>query len=153
MYLGIPCYAFLQSYLLQFCDSFQQTAKLFSVGFWQWLNGYTLRETPLLHRSQCDKIWQNSPLFRIFKNLWQYIKGLFGFGQSFQLTLAQFVCIWANFHCCKWLNIENTFWSSGHTDWGLRSACTLIPLKVFDLMLMHPCCGVQTTWDEYYRHF
>ena len=42
--------------------------------------------------------------------LLQYIKGLFGFGQSFYLTLVQFECFWANFHCCKWPNIENTIW-------------------------------------------
>ena len=57
-----------------------------------------------------------SPLWQIIKHLWQYISGLFGFGQSFQLTLAQFVCHWAHFQCWKWPNIENTIWSSGHTD-------------------------------------
>ena len=31
-------------------------------------------------------------------------------GKSFQLTP-----VWANFHCCKWPNFENTIWSSGHT--------------------------------------
>ena len=56
------------------------------------------------------------PLWKIFKNLWKYIYGLFGFGPSFHDTLAQFVCFWANFHYCKWPNIENTTWSSGHTD-------------------------------------
>ena len=59
------------------------------------------------------------PLLPIFKNIWQYIWGLFGFGQSFQLTLVQFVCFWANFHCWKWPNIENTIWSSGHTGMAL----------------------------------
>ena len=37
------------------------------------------------------------PLWQIFKNLWQYILGLFGFVQKFQLTLVQFVCYWAHF--------------------------------------------------------
>ena len=37
------------------------------------------------------------PLWQIIKNLWQFIYGLFGFGQSFQLTLAQFVSYWAHF--------------------------------------------------------
>ena len=55
------------------------------------------------------------PLWQVVKNLWQYILGLFGFGQSFQLTLAQFVCYWAHFHCRKWPNIVNTIRSSGHT--------------------------------------
>ena len=47
------------------------------------------------------KIFQSgeiSPLWQIFKHLWQYIV-FFGFGESFQLTLAQFVCHWANFNC------------------------------------------------------
>ena len=39
------------------------------------------------------------PLWQKLKNIWQYIKGLFGFGQSFQLTLAQFLCFWANLYC------------------------------------------------------
>ena len=47
--------------------------------------------------------------------MWQIISSLFGFGQSFQFTLTQFVCFWAIVHCCKWPNIENTIWSSGHT--------------------------------------
>ena len=51
------------------------------------------------------------PLWKIFKNLWKYIYGLFGFGPSFHDTLAQFVCFWANFHYCKWPNIET---QSGH---------------------------------------
>ena len=48
------------------------------------------------------------PLWQIFKNIWQNIEGLIGFGQSFQLTLAQFGCFIAIFHCYKWPNIENT---------------------------------------------
>ena len=55
------------------------------------------------------------PLWPIFKNLWQYIESLFGFGQSFLLSLVQFVCFWAHFHWRKWPNIEDTIWSSGHT--------------------------------------
>ena len=64
---------------------------------------------------QCDQIWQIPPLWQIFKNLWQYIKGLFRFGESFKLTVAQFVCYWANFHFWKLPNIVNTTWSSCHT--------------------------------------
>ena len=56
------------------------------------------------------------PLWQIFKNIWQYIYGLFLFGQSFEFTFSQFKCFWANFHCWKWSNIENTIWSSGHTE-------------------------------------
>ena len=29
--------------------------------------------------------------------------------------MAQFICFWAIFQCCKWPNIENTILSSGHT--------------------------------------
>ena len=61
------------------------------------------------------KFGENSPLWQIIKNLWQYISGLLDFGQSFQLTLAQFVSYWVYFHCWKWPNIENALWSSGNT--------------------------------------
>ena len=70
--------------------------------------------SPLFVRS-VTRFGKNPPLWQIFKNIWHYISGLFGFGQSFELTLAQFVCFWANFHCCKWTNIENIILSSGHT--------------------------------------
>ena len=47
--------------------------------------------------TQCDQIWRNSTtLANIEKSLAIYLRS-FGFGQSFQLTLAQFVCFWANF--------------------------------------------------------
>ena len=58
------------------------------------------------------------PLWQIFKIIWQYIY-LFGFGQSLELTLAQFVCYGANFHCCKWPKIKNTIWSFGYTGGGV----------------------------------
>ena len=29
--------------------------------------------------------------------------------------MSHSVCFWAHFHWCKWPNIENTIWSSGHT--------------------------------------
>ena len=73
------------------------------------------------------------PLWQIFKNLWQYILGLFGFGQCFQLTLAQFECFWANFHLCKWPNIENTIWSSGHTGGRPHLFMTSGPLYLLPL--------------------
>ena len=29
--------------------------------------------------------------------------------------MADFMCNWVNFHCCKWHNIEKTFLTYGHT--------------------------------------
>ena len=69
------------------------------------------------------------PLWQLFKSLWQYISGLFGFGQSFQIPLAQFVCLWTNFNCFKWPNIENTIWSSGHTGHTGSKNVTLFYFK------------------------
>ena len=83
------------------------------------LDLYSLHLLPL--KSSMDSVTRFGeipPLWQIIKNLWPHIQGLFGFGQSFQLTLSQFVCFWANFNCCKWQNIENTIWSSGQT--GLK---------------------------------
>ena len=42
------------------------------------------------------------------------------FGNIFKvyLVLAQCLCFWANFHCCKLPNIENKICSSGHTGHG-----------------------------------
>ena len=34
---------------------------------------------------------------------------------NFEHILAE-KCYWANFHCCKWSNIEQTISPSGHTD-------------------------------------
>ena len=31
-------------------------------------------------------------------------------------TLPNFLCIWANFHCWKWPNIEQIIEPSGHTS-------------------------------------
>ena len=67
--------------------------------------------TFLFVAAQCDQIWQIPPLLQIFKNIWQNIYGLFGFGQSFNTLWNN----WANFLCCKLPKIENTIRSSGHT--------------------------------------
>ena len=53
-------------------------------------------------------IWRNSTTLAICLRF-------ISFQAIFQLTLAQFVYFWANFHCCKWPNTENTTCSSGHT--------------------------------------
>ena len=39
--------------------------------------------------SSVTRFGETATPWRIFKNLWQCISGLFGLGQSFQLTLAQ----------------------------------------------------------------
>ena len=61
------------------------------------------------------------PLWKIFKNLWKYIYGLFGFGPSFHDTLAQFVCFWANlfgYNGQKWKQ-NLVIWS--HCVWQTES--------------------------------
>ena len=46
---------------------------------------------------------------------WQFPEPLFGIGQNFELTLANFLCFWAIFSCCKWPKIKDnlTVWSHG----------------------------------------
>ena len=90
--------------------------------FWRrknisWCETSKLPSIPTYASVSVTKIGKIPPLWKIFKNLWQ---GLFGFGQTFQLTLAQFVCGWAHFHCWKWPSIESTIWSSGHTGFCLH---------------------------------
>ena len=60
-----------------------------------------------------------SPLWQNFKNIWQFYEGLIGIWQTFEPTMENSVCFWANLCWCKWQNIEQTFWASGHT--GLKS--------------------------------
>ena len=43
------------------------------------------------------------------------------------LTLVVTICMLSGkFHCCKWPNIENTIWSSGHT---VRLEVDCVPLS------------------------
>ena len=55
------------------------------------------------------------PLWQNFKNIWQRYEGLISIWQSFEPTLENSVCFWANLGCCKWQNIEQIFYASGHT--------------------------------------
>ena len=64
-------------------------------------------------------------------HIWPTISGLFGFGQSFQLTLTQFECYRAHFHCWKWPNIENTIWTSGHTAFLTYLRLCVISKNIF----------------------
>ena len=47
-----------------------------------------------------------SPLWQKFTSLWQSFDSSFIIWQNTELTLANLWHYWANFHCCKWLNIE-----------------------------------------------
>ena len=47
-----------------------------------------------------------SPLWRQFTSLWQIVDGLFLILQNVNPILANLLHNWANFHCCKWPNIE-----------------------------------------------
>ena len=64
------------------------------------------------------------PLWQIFKNIWQYNFSLFGFEQSFQLTLAQFVCCWANLiaEMAKYWKYNLVIWSHWARNPFVRSS-------------------------------
>ena len=47
------------------------------------------------------RLGEISPLWQNFKRLWQYLNGLFSFGQKFELIWQNNICYWAKFHCCK----------------------------------------------------
>ena len=46
------------------------------------------------------------PLNHNNKNLWPFSKDSNRIWQSFELTLANIICYWANSHCWKWQNIK-----------------------------------------------
>ena len=48
---------------------------------------------------QCDQIWRKLKIF------WQIYQGLFCVGKNLETNLEK-ICFEANFHCCKWPNIE-----------------------------------------------
>ena len=58
---------------------------------WNWLRLLWCEENSATRFGEIPPLWQ------ICKIIWQYIWGLFGLRRSFKLTLAQFVCFWANF--------------------------------------------------------
>ena len=47
-----------------------------------------------------------SPFWHYFIGLRRLCEGLLGVGQKFGPTLVNMLCHWANFHCCKWPNID-----------------------------------------------
>ena len=50
-----------------------------------------------------------SPLWVTIIVLWPFWKCTFSIWQNFfWLILANFICYWADFNCCKWPNIEQT---------------------------------------------
>ena len=56
-------------------------------------------------------IWPDLEIFHHFtKTFW---KGLISICKSFELTLANFICYWANSHCSIWQNIKHNLaiWS------------------------------------------
>ena len=55
-----------------------------------------------LKTKQCDQIQRNFAIFHHIKNLWLFKRVQIVFCQSFELTLANFKCYWANSHCWKW---------------------------------------------------
>ena len=59
-------------------------------------------ETCLLQLSgSVTKFGEISPLRQNFKRLWEKLKGLFSIWLNSEHTLANSLCYWANFQCCK----------------------------------------------------
>ena len=52
--------------------------------------------------NQCAQIWRIFATLPNVKHFWQYFEGFFSTLQTFEPTLANLVCHWATFHCCKW---------------------------------------------------
>ena len=82
------------------------------------------------HSYQCGpglaKICHLSKHFKFFGNfsrVFLYLPQYFG----------DFLFYWANFHCCKWPNIEQIIYSSGHSD-GI-----VIRIKSVHPIVQHDC--------------
>ena len=76
-----------------------------------------------------------SPLWHDFRKLWSFWKGSFGIWQNFELTLVNFICCWAKFHCCKWPKIEQTIYPPGHTGFNVDYSKFFLLL----MLLMYTC--------------
>ena len=59
--------------------------------------------------------WKFRTLEKFLQVLGKFLTVYFLFGKS---TLANLLDYWANFHCCKWPNIETQ--PFGHTGWKQR---------------------------------
>ena len=50
--------------------------------------------------------------------------------ETFRTNYGNFLCYWANFHCCKWINTEQLVYPSGHTasasSWIFLSAIYML---------------------------
>ena len=51
----------------------------------------------------------HSPLWQNLKIFVQLFEGLIGIWQTIEPALEKSVWFWANLHCCKWPNIEQTY--------------------------------------------
>ena len=86
--------------------------------------------------TQCDQIWLN---FNIFAQFFK-VRHFFCFCGKFKVLRKimrgwDFLCFWANFHCCKWPNIEQTTWPSGHLgrptlNQSTDVVCPLLPESI-----------------------
>ena len=84
----------------------------------EWTNSLTdwlARGQQLYSTYSVTRFGENSPLWQHFTNLWQLFEGLIRMWQTFEPTLENSVCFWANLLCWKWPNIDQTFSASGHT--------------------------------------
>ena len=73
---------------------------------------------------QCDQIWRNSTtLANISKYLAIYLRFIW-FWAKFSTHIGIICMLLSKFHCWKWPNIENTIWSSGHTEVDSKKSFT-----------------------------
>ena len=60
----------------------------------------------LFYKSSVTRFGEIPPLWQNFKTLGQFFECLVSVGQNFETTLAHILFSLANFHCCKWPNIN-----------------------------------------------
>ena len=70
------------------------------------VKGTTQSNLVFCFRISVTRFGEISPLRRNIKQLWQILKAPLSIWKNFEHTLANFLCNWANFQCCKWPNIE-----------------------------------------------
>ena len=88
-----------------------------------------------------------SPLWQKFTSLWQIFDSFFLIWQNAEPTLAILWHYWANFHCCKWPNIEKIK-PPGNSDikhtffflifLSLNPSLSFLHQKAFDVIGIEP---------------
>ena len=111
---------------------------------WKHVQKQELKNGNVWNAKSClHFIWRSGPVFTFkmadhyrshscrVEKIWQNVDSLFLIWQNAEQTLANVWHDWANFHCCKWPNIEKK--SKQFMVWPLKIRVTFGPLLSIDI--------------------